>query len=74
MLQNLLIDRFQLKFHWENKLGHVYVLVRGKKNLKLQPAKHKNDYPFLQTTGISIRAYLHRSARLDSNLKRLRVL
>lgn len=46
MLQSLLMDRFHLKFHWEKKEGHVYILARGKKKLKLQPAKHKKDYPW----------------------------
>lgn len=46
MLQNLLRDRFQLKFHWENKVGRAYLLVRGKGNLKLRPPKESSDYPW----------------------------
>lgn len=46
MLQNLLMDRFQLKFHWENKVGPVYILETGKRSLKLRPAEHKSDYPW----------------------------
>ena len=39
MLQSLLIDRFQLKFHRETKSGTVYLLERSGKPLKLQPGK-----------------------------------
>lgn len=46
MLQNLLMDRFQLKFHWESKVGPVYILETGKKSLNLRPAEHKTDYPW----------------------------
>jgi uncharacterized protein (TIGR03435 family) len=46
MLQTLLIDRFQLKFHRETKEGPVYLLVRGKKELKLQNAKNRDDFPW----------------------------
>jgi uncharacterized protein (TIGR03435 family) len=46
MLQTLLIDRFQLKYHRETKDGPVYLLLRGKKELKLKPAKNKDDYPW----------------------------
>jgi len=42
MLQALLIDRFQLKFHRENKIGQVYVLTQGGGALKLQPPKDAN--------------------------------
>jgi uncharacterized protein (TIGR03435 family) len=37
MLQALLIDRFQLKFHREMKTGDVYVLTRTSKPLALRP-------------------------------------
>lgn len=50
MLQNLLMNRFKLKFHWESKTGHVYVLEMGKRILKhpkLRPAKDKNDFPWV---------------------------
>lgn len=46
MLQTLLSDRFQLKFHRETKEGPVYLLVKGNKELKLQDAKNKDDYPW----------------------------
>jgi uncharacterized protein (TIGR03435 family) len=39
MLQALLIDRFQLKFHRETKTGDVYLLERNGKTLQLRPAK-----------------------------------
>lgn len=44
MLQSLLIDRFQLRFHHVTKEGAIYALVRGDKALKLQPPKDKNAY------------------------------
>src|SRR5450756_2144665 len=37
MLQALLIDRFQLKFHRETKAGDVYMLERNGKTLGLHP-------------------------------------
>lgn len=37
MLQALLIDRFQLKFHKETKTGLVYLIERSGKKLKLKP-------------------------------------
>ena len=46
MLQSLLMDRFHLKFHWEKKVGHVYFLTMGKRELNLRPAKDKHDYPW----------------------------
>jgi uncharacterized protein (TIGR03435 family) len=39
MLESLLIDRFQLKFHRTTKEGTVFILARGNKALKLQPPK-----------------------------------
>jgi uncharacterized protein (TIGR03435 family) len=39
MLQALLIDRFQLKFHREIKMGDVYLLKRNEKPLALNPAE-----------------------------------
>jgi hypothetical protein len=43
MLQSLLIERFQLKFHRESKIGAVYVLTRGSGELKLQAPKDGLD-------------------------------
>lgn len=45
MLQSLLIDRFQLRFHREHKTGPVYLLVRGSGELKLRAPKDKDDSP-----------------------------
>ncbi len=45
MLQNLLMDRFQLKFHRTNKVGPVYLLERGRGQLRLEAPK-KDDYPW----------------------------
>jgi uncharacterized protein (TIGR03435 family) len=39
MLQALLVDRFQLKFHQETKTGDVYLLKRNERPLALNPAK-----------------------------------
>jgi uncharacterized protein (TIGR03435 family) len=39
MLQSLLTDRFQLKFHRETKTGDVYLLEKSGKSLKLTPTK-----------------------------------
>jgi uncharacterized protein (TIGR03435 family) len=42
MLQALLIDRFQLKFHIETKEGPVFLLERNGKPLHLTPTKRPN--------------------------------
>lgn len=47
MLQALLIQRFGLKFHIEDREGPVYVLTRGTKDLALMPHAHPDDFPFL---------------------------
>jgi uncharacterized protein (TIGR03435 family) len=47
MLQNLLMDRFQLKFHRANKVGPVYLLERGRGQLRLEAAKNKDAYPWV---------------------------
>jgi uncharacterized protein (TIGR03435 family) len=39
MLQALLIDRFQLKFHHDTRTGTVYLLEKSGKPLRLKPAK-----------------------------------
>ena len=39
MLQSLLRDRFDLKFHFETKEGGVYILTRGKTQLQLKQPK-----------------------------------
>jgi uncharacterized protein (TIGR03435 family) len=44
MLQALLIDRFQLKFHRETTQDEGYVLVRGDKPLKLEPPKDSTAF------------------------------
>jgi uncharacterized protein (TIGR03435 family) len=45
MLQALLIDRFQLKFHRETKTGDVYLLVPSGKELRLRPAETSSGDP-----------------------------
>ena len=47
MLRALLIDRFHLVFHTEKKEGSVYLLVKTNKELKLKPAKDREDYPWV---------------------------
>jgi uncharacterized protein (TIGR03435 family) len=44
MLQSLLAERFQLRWHKENRDGPVYLLQRGKSALKLEDPKDKNAY------------------------------
>ena len=46
MLQALLADRIQLKYHREEREGTVYLLVKTNKKLKLEPAKDKEAYPW----------------------------
>jgi uncharacterized protein (TIGR03435 family) len=46
MLQALLADRFQLKYHDEEREGTVYFLVKTNKKLKLEAAKDKDAYPW----------------------------
>jgi uncharacterized protein (TIGR03435 family) len=46
MLQSLLADRFQLKFHRETKEGTDYILSRGTGQLKLTPPKDKSAFPW----------------------------
>ena len=45
MLQTLLANRFQMKFHRETKEDDVYLLTRGKP-LKLQAPKDSKAYPW----------------------------
>ena len=47
MLRAMLIDRFQLKFHRENRTGQVYALTKGSGALKLQPPKDANTDPWV---------------------------
>ena len=47
MLLALLIDRFQLKFHVESREGPVYLLERGTGDLKLDPPKDPNAFPWV---------------------------
>jgi uncharacterized protein (TIGR03435 family) len=46
MLQALLIDRFQLKYHIDTREVQTYLLVRGKGKLNLQPPADKSAYPW----------------------------
>jgi uncharacterized protein (TIGR03435 family) len=46
MLLALLIERFQLKFHIENREGQVYLLERGTGRLNLRAPADKNAYPW----------------------------
>ncbi|SPF38684.1 conserved exported hypothetical protein [Candidatus Sulfopaludibacter sp. SbA4] len=51
MLQTLLVDRFQLKFHRETREGPVYLLLKGNNQLNLQDARNKDDYPWAGSLG-----------------------
>jgi uncharacterized protein (TIGR03435 family) len=46
MLQALLAERFQIKFHREIKEGPVYLLLKGSRPLQLQPAKEQGKSDF----------------------------
>ena len=46
MLQALLADRFQLKYHLGEREGSVYFLVKTNKKLRLEPAKDKDAFPW----------------------------
>jgi uncharacterized protein (TIGR03435 family) len=45
MLQSLLIDRFQLRFHRETKTGDVYILRRSAGPLRLRPTEQHPENP-----------------------------
>jgi uncharacterized protein (TIGR03435 family) len=45
MLQNLLGDRFGLKYHFETRDGEVYILTRGTKPLQLKAPKDAASDP-----------------------------
>ena len=46
MLQTLLIERFHIQLHRETREGPVYFLTRTSKDLKLEPAKNPDEYPW----------------------------
>ncbi len=47
MLQALLMDRFQLRFHRETRQGPVYLLTLGKGALKLNEVKDKGEFEWV---------------------------
>lgn len=49
MFQNLLVDRFGLKFHLESKEGAVYGLVVDKGGLKMKVNESAQDFQFTMT-------------------------
>ena len=54
MIQKLLVDRFQLKFHWEKRELPAYVLAVGKKGAKLDKSKedvHGSQTFFIKQNG-----------------------
>lgn len=58
MLQKMLVDRFQLKFHWEQREMSAYVLVLGKKGAKLGRSKedpHGSPTFFIKANGAASR-------------------
>jgi uncharacterized protein (TIGR03435 family) len=46
MLQSLLADRFGLRFHRETREGPVYLLVRGRGELRMKDSAYKTAYPW----------------------------
>ncbi len=48
MLQDLLTDRFQLKFHRETRTGDVYVLKQSGKALRLKATEMSSPDPYTQ--------------------------
>jgi uncharacterized protein (TIGR03435 family) len=66
MLQALLIDRFQLKFHRELRQGSIYTLERGDKPLKLEPPKDKDAYSW--AGGIEGGAVTHGTGLAGTNI------
>ncbi len=51
MLQSLLRDRFQLRFHRENKVSSVFILSRGRGKLNLEQAKDNTRFPWVGSKG-----------------------
>jgi uncharacterized protein (TIGR03435 family) len=51
MLQSLLVERFQVKYHRETREGPVYLLVTRNKALKLVDSKDKSAYPWAGSLG-----------------------
>ena len=47
MLQRLLMERFQAKFHRESRVSAVYILEKGHGRLRLEDAKNKADFPWV---------------------------
>jgi uncharacterized protein (TIGR03435 family) len=46
MLQSLLVDRFDLRFHHETREGLVFLLEKGTKPLKWTDSKDKGEFPW----------------------------
>jgi uncharacterized protein (TIGR03435 family) len=46
MLQSLLMDRFQLRYSRETKEGPVYLLLKGRGELKMKDSEDKSAYPW----------------------------
>jgi uncharacterized protein (TIGR03435 family) len=51
MLQTLLVDRFQLQFHWETKLVDGFVLAIGKNGSKFKAATGLEENPGFRISG-----------------------
>ena len=51
MLQSLLLERFQLHYHRDTRAeGPVYLLVKGKRPLKMTDSNDKNEFPWSRVT------------------------
>ncbi len=46
MLQSLLMDRFQLKYHRDSREGPIYRLVRSNRKLNMEKTKNPDGYPW----------------------------
>jgi uncharacterized protein (TIGR03435 family) len=46
MLQSLLADRFELRYHRATREAPVYVLVKSNKPVKMTDSKDKNEFPW----------------------------
>ena len=71
MLQTLLADRMQLKFHRESKEIPMYALIVGKNGTKMQAAKEENGRPSMAVGRGQLTARDATTAMLVSALSRL---
>jgi uncharacterized protein (TIGR03435 family) len=63
MLQALLIERFQLRFHRETKTGTVFLLERNGKPLKLRPTDASESNGYSGNVGFAAGRWVRQRAR-----------